>query len=478
MRKFHSFKEFVKYLRESKHHQPLEEPQEVKLKNGSTQDYEPKYFQELEATSSPQEGTLSQVLADRKETRDNNVRQNADSQEKPAQDLKWHESQVQQREEAVSRREVAVFGKEEELQVKEKWIRRKKEELDTRQVQIDKEARILELKKQEITQHQGNLADKEAHLKRENELLKEREEKIRANEDQVKAIENESRNLTNLLRDKDSRIAKLQASLKEIGAFAVYNEQVRNWLTEHNDASSLDLPIQVVTIGSGPWPSKAFDEFLSEKGYELYYPENEDVEIVVVGRTGWTEDELELQIAARHGKALRIYSQEMFVAALSTGRDPFEADEDTLLAFGRGHPALEYLMQVDFGWPSITVPLEEDEPPDGPPPGVMSEKSPLGDKGYRVGKGGLPVRNRRSILSEAFKDELPWVESDEYMELWGKPKTRKRLWRIAHHIAWLARFHQSDPSMSYAVEDWKSDLTWLKKKYYTPRMFTWPSTTV
>jgi len=48
---------------------------------------------------------------------------------------------------------------------------------------------------------------------------------------------------------------------------------------------------------------------------------------------------------------------------ITASRDPFEtADEETLLAFGRGHPALEYHMKAEFKWPSTEAPDEGDGP--------------------------------------------------------------------------------------------------------------------
>jgi len=52
---------------------------------------------------------------------------------------------------------------------------------------------------------------------------------------------------------------------------------------------------------------------------------------MVVGRDEWGVDDLEHQIRARGKGILRVYSQEMLLAALSTGDDPFgSASHDVL----------------------------------------------------------------------------------------------------------------------------------------------------
>jgi hypothetical protein len=254
--------------------------------------------------------------------------------------------------------------------------------------------------------------------------------------------------------------------------FLLTSRVIRDWLVRGFTAVGL---ARCVTIGAGPFESEEFDDFLWRHGFKVYEPGFDEIDIMVVGRREWSEEELERQLDAREGRTLRVYSQEMFVAAMAIQRDPFDTDEDTILAFGRGHPALEYLRATALEWPGIEPSFNDLGEFNSD---VASQESPLHRMGYVVGKTkGLLSDERRAILEGAFKGELHWVTSDEYMKEWGKPRTRKRLWRMAHHIAHMIRVRQGIPIMEVAVVQWKSDLAWMKQTLYRPSMrFVWPST--
>jgi hypothetical protein len=150
---------------------------------------------------------------------------------------------------------------------------------------------------------------------------------------------------------------------------------------------------------------------------------------------------------------------------------------EILMRFSEGHPALEYLIEAGFEWPVIM-----DEEDFGEPIYLRGsyervEESPLFRMGYQVGvTNGLSKPRRKSLLNSAYEGAIPDVEDDDYMEEWGRPRQSKRLWRIAHHIAWLIRSRKSISSMRYAVRDWQDDLDWLQEEFYTNRMrFTWPN---
>jgi predicted nucleic acid-binding Zn-ribbon protein len=255
------------------------------------------------------------------------------------------------------------------------------------------------------------------------------------------------------------------------------SRSIRNWLVKGFNPDKLGHP-HCVTIGAGPFDSDEFDGFLRRHGYEVYHPGFDDIDIMVVGRQEWSEEALERQLEAREGTTLRVYSQEMFIAAMAAWRDPFDtANEKTILAFGRGHPALEYLRDSALEWPGTQPSFDHlgEFTGDG-----SSQESPLHSMGYVVGiTYGLPATERREILEEAFNGELHWVTSDEYMEGWGRPRTRRRLWRMANHIAHLVRLRQGIPNLDVAVGHWKSDLAWMKRTLYRPSMrFAWPGTEV
>ena len=238
------------------------------------------------------------------------------------------------------------------------------------------------------------------------------------------------------------------------------------------------LPIDVAIHGDRPWPNAEFVELLSDLGFNVWeVGPHDDVELLIVGRGNWDENILEQQIGAREGEPLKIFTQELLVAALTCGRDPFDeidtaTGQNILESFGKGHPAIEYLRGLEFPWPEFN-PTE-----DGVSSGEWDsvEETPLLKLGYHAGKThSLAPSTRHNFLAEAFSGELPFAESDEYMAEWGAPGTRKRLRRMAWHLAFLIRNRRRNPSQVYAVKDWENDLKWLRDKYYKSIMrFSWP----
>jgi hypothetical protein len=255
--------------------------------------------------------------------------------------------------------------------------------------------------------------------------------------------------------------------------FAINSMAVLGWLS----SAVLDAfqpPDDVVSIGSGPLPEDEFDDYLRTLGITPY-PSRYNW--VIVGRTGWTPQQLEELIEGADPGELRIFSQELFIAGQLSTHDPFSADPELLMEFAKGHPALEYLIGSGFEWPIIEE-LEELGVPQyvrGSYNGV--DESPIYRMGYVVGiTNGLSLRERQKLLTRAFEGVIPNVGDADYMAEWGTPNTRDRLWRIAHHLAWLIRSRRRNPVMEYAVDDWANDLDWLESTFYKSRMkFSWPN---
>lgn len=110
-------------------------------------------------------------------------------------------------------------------------------------------------------------------------------------------------------------------------------------------------------------------------------------------------------------------------------------------------------------------------------------ESPLHALGYKVGETSwLSKKERQEILREAFEmQDLPWVESDAYMEKWGAARSHQRLWRIAFHLAMLLNGPVGrDWRKPQTRRDWLEDLEWLHEKFYKNRKFrfAWPDVTV
>ena len=107
---------------------------------------------------------------------------------------------------------------------------------------------------------------------------------------------------------------------------------------------------------------------------------------MIVGRYDWEEADLDAKLAAREGQTLRVYSQEMLLAAMATANDPFEsAGESALRAFAVVHEALTCLMRSSLMWPRTDVGYQggEFDPAEWVGPGT---ESPLHKLDYNVGR--------------------------------------------------------------------------------------------
>ena len=106
--------------------------------------------------------------------------------------------------------------------------------------------------------------------------------------------------------------------------------------------------------------------------------------------------------------------------------------------------------------------------------------SPLGTLHQRQ-SGFCFQGTRRQILHCVLFNELPRVNSPDYVEEWGVPRTDKRLKKMAESIASFARNakRNNSTSMKYAIADWENDLSYLFKNYYHRSLgFCWPDTGV
>jgi hypothetical protein len=237
---------------------------------------------------------------------------------------------------------------------------------------------------------------------------------------------------------------------------------------------------KIAICGDGPWQKKDFEKLLKSKGFLPVDSLSTQAEVAVVGRD-FNEEEVEGQLIARQHKKIHFYSQELLISSIAGRQNPLDNPkyhEDLLNEFAQDHPGLLFLMEsFEFPWPlaNISDSVALVFTADG-----LVDQSPLVSVGYRVGiERGLDRDARRSILRNSFSgsyDHLKrwYVDSDEYMARWGKPKSRTRLFQMSHHIHALIISRRNNPSMKYAVLDWKEDLHWLKK-FYKPYMgFKWP----
>ena len=242
--------------------------------------------------------------------------------------------------------------------------------------------------------------------------------------------------------------------------------------------ASLDLPDlgfeDVSTLGSGPFGSEDFDEFLEEYGYDPSWASHEST-VVVIGRVGWTEADLRYVLEHRSGQSLFVYSQEMFLTYMLTGFDPLD-DADLARAMAGDHPALAFLEDVGFDWPTTMVGGSGIAPVNGD----WREVGYLKYLGYTVGRNALPEYQRRQILDKAFHAHSVGAFEDEYVREWGTARSATRLRKMAQSIASFCRNQKrSSRGSQLAIEQWESDLAWLKQTYYSQvAQFQWPNTFV
>ena len=300
-------------------------------------------------------------------------------------------------------------------------------------------------------------------------------------EERTKELES-SRLRTDCLRLERDQVKAQLASMPELN---ITSEALLQWLAQDGtpDCIGLDEDSQLGWSGVGSYDPDAFDRLLIELGIQQYALPHPSITHVVVGRVGWSKEDLLTQIDMRQGQTLRVYSQEMLLAALITGRDPLDCEDPEVLdCFKKGHPALEFLAESELEWPSFSASdTSEIDVVGGESLGVT--ESPLHALGYKVGETSwLSQKERQEILRDAFEmQDLPWVESDAYMEKWGAARSHQRLWRIAFHLAMLLNGPVGrDWRKPQTRRDWLEDLQWLHEKFYTSRRFrfTWPDVTV
>lgn len=343
----------------------------------------------------------------------------------------------------------------------------------------------------ELTQAKAKLLQelnsaKAIHV-RDTSLLESARTEISSLKKECESLTQEKQNILAEQSRQKKTITKLEESIqKSAGKISSLETQISNIQSAPFYFSNLELldalsrealeyfhpPRNIVTLGSGPIDKNDFDNYLIAQGKKPMTKGS----WIVVGRDGWNEQVLDDLIDDNDLDDIRVFSQELFISGMLTTHDPFSLPIEILRKFGEGHPALQYLISQRFEWPEVII--EEDY---GTPVYLRGsnervEESPLFRMGYQVGiTNGQEPSTRQALLRDAYHGEIPYVEHDDYMKEWDRPLKSRRLWRIAHHIAWLIRSRQNIPSMRYAVKDWHDDLAWLEQQFYSNRMrFQWP----
>jgi len=126
-----------------------------------------------------------------------------------------------------------------------------------------------------------------------------------------------------------------------------------------------------------------------------------------------------------------------------------------------------------FLWPTTNVEASEcdlENTDEWPKKGI------LGFMSYKVGEQGINETSRHDILDYVYSQDLPNVNSIEYMKEWGVPRSSRRLMKMAQSIASFARNakKRNDNKYELAISEWEADLDYLKCTYYKNNSFIWP----
>lgn len=280
------------------------------------------------------------------------------------------------------------------------------------------------------------------------------------------------------LQNSEYRLNSRFKKLPPPGHTPFNNPVLRDWLLTW-PTTELSLGGSVAILGEGPFERDELTSFLVAKGFDCQAA-SDRTDLVILGRSGWEEAEVDDVIDDHVGRCLRIYSQEMFVAYLAKHDDPFLGGEDVLAAFRAGHPGLEFVSQGWPGWVQTYVAPSRRSPSTRSTFDFEVEESPLHVMGYSVGQQGAEESTRHEILRRAFCEQIPIVGPPGYMQQWGEPSSAQRLKKIADNLSTSCRNARSraNPPQA-AISDWESDLEWLRETLYHGHMiFDWPSTHV
>jgi len=390
------------------------------------------------------------------------IRRNRNELRQAVKELNHREVQVKNREIEVKRDEASTIN-----------IKNKNFELRNEQKRLTALVQSLEAEAQEAFT-----------LKSELEALRAKHQTLQATlksaESRAKGAEKDRQEINRLT----TRIESLSQATVRGSKFnsSLSNQTVMAWMLQESGPDETEIKNGWMgSTGHGPWPEQQLESVLTDLNYEFYQLPDADLEYIIVGRKDWSKTDLLAQIDARDGQPLRIYSQEMFFAKLVTGRDPFDAEDESLLeAFAEDHPALQFLMSLPSPWPTVSD-EESGEIQEVDVGDFGVSESPLHILGYKVGAtSDLSISERRKILMQCFETrELEFsADSDEaYIAKWGRGGGAQRLYRMAVHIKNLADGRVGkDYRKPQARIDWIRDLDWLKEKYYPnyKARFSWP----
>lgn len=251
---------------------------------------------------------------------------------------------------------------------------------------------------------------------------------------------------------------------------------IRDALCEEFSAGDINLADAAIALhGSGPWVCDEFFNFILEKGFTPCTT-SEDHKILVLGKGEIEADLLaeELAWAIEQDVPLQVYSQELFVFYMISRCNPLlDWEEEELFEVVNEHAGIQFVIDYEgFDWPANRASvgdgiIEFDS-------NELRDQSVLHKLGYNATEGRLTTEQRRRFLSRAFTESVDHLCSDSHeRRIWGSPESQQRLYAMARLLSKLVSFRSS--SVPNAAERWRSDLAWLKDRYYRGNMrFDWP----
>jgi hypothetical protein len=392
------------------------------------------------------------------------------------------------REAELSRRENTVEVKAKGFHLREEEIVRRESDSSKKDESIKRQATTNDTLSQRIENAQKLLAREKLQLQ---ERTLDLDKKIVAFEQMTKQapdyqrriarLEAEKYELENRRVDNLQTIAALSRQLPSVEIAGIaFSETVLHQLVNNSSLCFSILGQDVVTVGEGPIPGDKFDQFLHSCGITVH-DVGYNSGVIISGRMQWESRHLDKQLAVRQNDSVRIYSQEMILFAMAMGGDPFDlCNYFELFELGAGHPALTYLMKSGFNWPSPVF--------HGGRCGVIEGSDWMAEGllkhlGYTVGiTRGLPEPERHRILDRAMAANLNLDGQNRFGSDWGNAGEKNRLHKLAQSIAKFIVLHrgrENADSYETAIEQWESDLAWLRERYYRDWMkFRWPQTHV
>lgn len=291
---------------------------------------------------------------------------------------------------------------------------------------------------------------------------------------------------------------------------ALNSKRVRTWLAKKVGNNSWVKEVKMYFTGETPINKESLDDLIKTitGNREATYFLDEisrtnkaalkDIELLIVGEERYNEEIIRDLIVKHAKKPPEVYTQQMFIFSLfesSLGHRLTKKDftqkmvASVASAFGKNHPAINYIKQIYKTWPGLLA--TERKPADKTSRrdehyNSLERISPLRELGYTAaGKYGLTSKQRQRILKRAYNlKNLPFKDLSTrptYKEQWGKARSKERLEKIADYLAsYYHKNYTKGGKNKETAQKYKEDLGWLKTKYYNRSLkrrkfnFDWP----